>query len=110
MTTVGEWQEALESLGQRLKLARGRRRWSRQSLADRMGVSRQTVERLECGDPGIRLETLAAALRVLSFPIADMDRIANPEGDAVGLSLEIARTPGFARKNVDPEDEIDFTL
>lgn len=107
MTTIGEWEAALVDLGYRLRIARQRRRWSQRSFAERMGVSKQTVERLERGDPGIRLGTLASALRVLSLPIEVLDQLADPAHDAVGLSLEIARTSRFS-KIQSPEDEYDF--
>lgn len=107
MTTIEDWEVALVDLGSRLRIARQRRRWSQRSFAERMGVSKQTVERLERGDPGIRLGTLASALRVLSLPIEVLDELADPAHDAVGLSHDISRT-SRPSKIQSPEDEYDF--
>lgn len=107
MNTIDDWESALVALGERIRIARKRRRWSQRSFADRMGVTKQTVERLERGDPGIRLGTLTAALRVLAWPIEDLDRLVSPVQDAVGLSLELARV-GRSTRKTSPEDEYDF--
>lgn len=52
----------LEKLGADIAHARRSRRLTSEELAERMGVSRGTVRRLEGGDPGVALNTLAMAL------------------------------------------------
>lgn len=57
----------LVDLGERLRLARGRRAIGTELFAERMGVSRETLRRLEKGDPTIAMGTYLRALRVLGL-------------------------------------------
>ena len=75
----------MEGLGERLRLARLRRRLSAGSFAERVGVSRDTLHRLEKGDPGVALGTYARALRVLGLD-ADLDAVARD--DELGRKLQ----------------------
>ncbi len=56
---------ALGKLGKDVSLARRARRISTADFAAQMGVSRATLQRLEAGDAGCSLNTLAAALHAL---------------------------------------------
>ncbi|MDR2214579.1 MAG: helix-turn-helix transcriptional regulator, partial [Nevskiaceae bacterium] len=56
-------QRLLSELGERLRLARKRRRLSNAVIAQRAGISRTTVYKVEAGDPGA---TLGAYVRVLA--------------------------------------------
>lgn len=70
MTTLPSFPSALrqlEDLGERLRLARRRRRITSILFAERMGVSRETLRRLEMGDPTIAIGTYARALQVLGL-------------------------------------------
>lgn len=91
MHTLDALDDEFRALGERLKVARARRRWSQLDLATRMGTSRQTVENMEMGKP-IRLSTLGLALRALGLSLEPLRAIADPAADAVGLSAELART------------------
>jgi putative transcriptional regulator len=53
----------------RLKVLRAERNWSQQDLADRLGVSRQSVNAIETGkyDPSLPLAFTIAALFGLSI-------------------------------------------
>jgi transcriptional regulator with XRE-family HTH domain len=109
VTTVFEIDEALKAMGQRLRIARQRRKLSQAELGQRMAVTRQTVDRLESGDPGVRLQTLCSALRALDLPLDPLEDIADPRKDHVGLSAELGRLGGKPeRKETDPRDEYDF--
>jgi transcriptional regulator with XRE-family HTH domain len=55
----------LEQLGERLKLARLRRRYSADLVAQRAGISRKTLFRVEQGDPVVALGIYARVLQVL---------------------------------------------
>lgn len=57
--------KTLSKLGQDISLARRTRRISAADFAERMGVSRATLSRLEAGDAGCSLNTLASALHIL---------------------------------------------
>jgi transcriptional regulator with XRE-family HTH domain len=58
-------RRALEALGQNLKTARVKRRISIKGFAERIGVSESTIIRLEKGDDGVSIGTLAMACLVL---------------------------------------------
>lgn len=57
-------KEATLLLGQHIKLGRKQRKWSEQNLADRAGISRRTLQKIEKGDmtPAIGLYFEVAAL------------------------------------------------
>lgn len=57
-------QEAALLLGQHIKLSRKERKWSEQNLADRAGISRATLQKIEAGEmsPSMGLVFETAAL------------------------------------------------
>jgi transcriptional regulator with XRE-family HTH domain len=68
----------LNSLGERMRLARCRRKISTVLFAERIGVSRETLRRLEKGEPSIAIGTYLRALRVLGLD-KDIDIIARDD-------------------------------
>ncbi|MBU2961891.1 helix-turn-helix domain-containing protein [Citreicella sp. C3M06] len=77
-------QHGLSKLGKDMALARRARKLSTVDMAERMGVDRGTLRRLEKGDPGVSLNTLAMALHALGM----LDRIidlADRASDDIGL-------------------------
>jgi len=88
---------ALRQLGRDLALARRKRGISTADMAARLFVSRDTLWRLERGDPTVSLGTLAAAAFVLQLH----DRVAllaAPAMDALGLELDQRRVPKRIRR------------
>src|SRR6185295_4260119 len=78
---------ALRKLGRDLALARRKRGISTCDMAARLFVSRDTLWRLERGDPTVALGTLVTATFVLQLH----DRLANiaaPASDELALSLD----------------------
>ncbi|MBG6222144.1 MULTISPECIES: helix-turn-helix transcriptional regulator [unclassified Janthinobacterium] len=75
----------LADLGERLRLARRRRLIGTELFAERMGVSRETLRRLENGDPTIAMGTYLRALRVLGLD-SDIDGVARD--DMLGRKLQ----------------------
>ncbi len=69
------YQRLAEALGERLRLARLRRRLSATEMAERMGVSRMTLYSLEKGDLSVGLGVLARALGILGLE-EDLNRLA----------------------------------
>jgi transcriptional regulator with XRE-family HTH domain len=89
---------ALRKLGRELALARRKRGISTQDMADRLFVSRDTLWRMERGDPTVSCGTLATATFVLQLH----DRLANlasPGDDSLGLSLDEKRLPQRIRRH-----------
>lgn len=80
----------LASLGERLRLARLRRRYSAESVAKRAGVARATLYRVEKGDAGVSLATYASVLRVLGLQ-GDLDLVARD--DVLGHKLQDLKLP-----------------
>ena len=87
-------ERQMRALGTRLRLARLRRRLTAILFAERMGVSRDTLNRLEKGDPNIALGTYMRALRVLALD-KDIDSVARD--DALGRKLQDAKLTGPRR-------------
>ena len=75
----------LTALGERLRLARMRRNISTTQFSERVGVSRETLRRLEGGDPTIAMGTYMRALRVLQLD-KDIDLLA--QDDVLGRKLQ----------------------
>ena len=88
---------ALRKLGRDLALARRKRGISTRDMAARLFVSRDTLWRLERGEPTVSLATLATAAFVLKLH----DRLANlaaPGSDEIALSLDEHRLPQRIRR------------
>ena len=60
-------------LGQQIKLARKKRKWSEANLAERAGISRATLQKIEAGEmtPGIGLVFEVAVL--VGVPLFEQD-------------------------------------
>jgi transcriptional regulator with XRE-family HTH domain len=89
----------VRQFGERIRLARQRRKLTAITFAERVGVSRDTLHRLEGGDPTIALGTYARALRVLGLD-RDLDAVARD--DELGRKLQdlrLERPSGRRRPN-----------
>nr|MDP2189996.1 helix-turn-helix transcriptional regulator [Rhodoferax sp.] len=75
----------LAAFGERLRLARKRRKLLTVLFAERLGVSRETLRRLEKGDPTIAIGTYMSALRVLGLD-REIDVLARD--DELGRKLQ----------------------
>ncbi len=84
--------EALARIGANLRTARLRRGETESTLADRLGVSRATIARLERGDGGVSLALALEAL--LQYGYAEqVFALGDPELDGVGKRLDAVRRP-----------------
>lgn len=68
--------ELAAELGGRVRSERLRRNWTQQTLADRTGVSRWTVKRMEAGD-SVALSTFLAVLVALGHS-GDLGQVLRP--------------------------------
>ncbi len=87
---------ALTRLGHDIRAARLRRHIARADLAARAGTSASTIVRLENGDPGVGIGTLADVLVVLGL----VDRFAelfDIRHDELGLALADEQLPKRGR-------------
>jgi transcriptional regulator with XRE-family HTH domain len=90
-------ERALHKLGRDLALARRKRGIATSDMAARLFVSRDTLWRLERGDPTVALGTLVTATFILNLH----ERLANlaaPASDDLGLSLDEHRLPQRIRR------------
>ena len=85
----------LTGLGERLRLARLRRKLSAEIVAERAGISRVTLHRAEKGIPAVTLGTYLKILSVLRLE-NDLDQIA--KDDQLGRRLQDLELPP-ARKS-----------
>lgn len=86
-------RDALRRLGRDLAIARRKRRISTADMAERLFVSRDTLWRIECGDPSVVLGTFVTA-----------------GDDQLGLELDIDRLPRrIRRRTPGPTDGAAFS-
>lgn len=94
----------LEQLGSNLELARLRRQYSAQTVAERAGISRKTLYRAERGDPAVALGIYARVLQVLRLE-QDLARLA--ADDELGRKLQDAGLPTRRRAPKRPSAKAD---
>lgn len=90
-------RHGLRKLGRDLAIARRKRGISTADMAERLFVSRDTLWRLERGDPTVALGTFVTAAFVLQLHDRLLN-LASPETDALGLSLDERRLPKRIRR------------
>jgi transcriptional regulator with XRE-family HTH domain len=78
-------ERRLTALGERLRLARMRRKFSAELVATRAGISRMTLYRIESGDQAVALGSYARVLAVLQLD-PDLEKLALD--DALGRRLQ----------------------
>lgn len=82
----------LRKLGQDLRDARRRRRIPMWLAAERAGISRATLDKIEKGDGGVSLGAYAKVLFILRM-IQRLVDLADPKFDELGLGLEAESLP-----------------
>ena len=84
----------LEALGQRLKDARLRRRFSMETVCARADISRPTLYKVENGDPSVAIGSYLQVLRVLGM-VEDLSLIVKE--DVLGRRLQDESLPQLKR-------------
>ncbi len=80
IATEAEWAAYRRAVGDRLRTARLQANHTQESLAERAGVSRDTVQRVERGDGDVpRLAALWRLARAVGVPVSDL--LADTGGD-----------------------------
>ena len=66
-------QEGLGLFGKSIRLGRMERRLTAQELAERIGVSRSTLQRIEKGDPKVEIGLMFEAASIVGVKLFDAD-------------------------------------
>ncbi len=77
----------LDGLGAHLKLARLRRKFSAEAVAQRAGITRRTLSKVEQGDPAVALGVYARVMQVLRL---EDDLALLAKDDELGRKLQDA--------------------
>jgi transcriptional regulator with XRE-family HTH domain len=77
----------LGGFGENLKLARLRRKYSADSVAQRAGITRRTLSKVEQGDPGVAMGIYARVMQVLRLE-GDLSHLA--VDDVLGRKVQDA--------------------
>ena len=80
-------QKILEQLGENIKLARLRRKYSADQVAKRANISRPTLLAIEKGAPGVAMNSYLQVLFVLGL---EKDLLKVAEDDKLGRKLQDA--------------------
>ena len=86
--------ELLRQFGDRLRLARRRRRLSAKQVAERAGMAPMTLRGLERGGSGVTMGAYLAVMQVLGIE-KDLDLLG--KADPVGRELQDAQLPGHTK-------------
>jgi transcriptional regulator with XRE-family HTH domain len=90
--TFSEVLTSLKHLGEYIRVARKRRRFSMTDVATRLNLSYQTVVRLEKGDPSVSIAAYMSALWLFGLQSRVTDAV-HPDSDETGKALETSRLP-----------------
>jgi transcriptional regulator with XRE-family HTH domain len=89
-------RNGLKRLGADLKNARLRRRLKMVTIADRAGISRETLAKVQKGDPGVSMGSYASVIFALGLGTGWM-ALADIFNDKTGQVLDEERIPQRAR-------------
>lgn len=93
---------SLKKFGADIRIARLKRGFTEEMMAERIGVHRNTYRKIEQGDPTASLGIYAAALFALGFAAPFGDLI-DQRRDDTGLLLDQDRLPKRVRPKKEPE-------
>ena len=86
----------LAQMGEQIKLARLRRNYSVKLIAERAGISRATLWKVEKGDPGVAIGIYAKVLAAIGLP-NDITLLARD--DELGRIIQDAKLLNKGSKN-----------
>jgi transcriptional regulator with XRE-family HTH domain len=98
-------EESVRTLGLNIKSARLRRRLPQSAVAERAGISMNTLSKIENGDCGVSIGNIAAVLQAIGLgsPLSD---VAAASADEAGLMLEEKRLPRRIRSRKTEKQQI----
>lgn len=69
-------RDAASLMGEQIRLGRKQRRWSEQALADRAGISRATLQKIERGELNCAIGLVFEAAALVGVQLFDADQTA----------------------------------
>jgi DNA-binding XRE family transcriptional regulator len=94
-------RRALTKLGSDIALARRKRRLTIAMMTERIGVAKQTYQRVERGDPTVAMGIYAMTIFVLGLGDKPFDFV-DPSRDEQGLLIDAEKTPKRVRSKKEP--------
>jgi DNA-binding XRE family transcriptional regulator len=94
-------RRSLVKLGHDISLARRKRGLTIAMMIERIGVAKQTYQRVEKGDPSVAMGIYAMSIFVLGLGDKPFD-IADPSYDEQGLLLDAEKAPKRVRPKKEP--------
>jgi len=94
-------RDGAQRLGERLSMARKRRRLTLRELASKAGISYDTARAVEAGNLQTGMGAYLAVLWAMGLE-SEIQAFANPERDEEGKQLELARLPKRVRHAREP--------
>jgi len=91
--------DAIGLLGRMVRLGRIERKMTAQELADRVGISRSLLQRIEKGDPKCELGAALEAAAIVGVPLFTADVTAMAL-QSRGIEEKLALLPKYARTSV----------
>ncbi len=89
-------RRGLKKLGEDLKKARLRRRLKTSVVAERAGISRETLNKIQKGDPSVSIGSYAMVIFALGLG-TDWMNLADIENDEIGQRIDDENIPQRAR-------------
>lgn len=99
---------AAKLLGELVQLERKSRRMTAQELAERLGVSRGTVLRLELGDPKVELGMAFEACTILGIHLFEQQELGGLTARVDDVGRQLALLPKYARPTKQAVVDDDF--
>lgn len=87
-TLLPKQRRMLQTMGNQIRLARLRRNYTMQEMAERTQLSRSTITKIEAGDEGV---AMGSYFRVLIALALDQDILLLAKDDVLGRKLQDAK-------------------
>jgi transcriptional regulator with XRE-family HTH domain len=98
-------RQALRLLGGLIEEGRLRKGWSREMLAERIGVGALTLRRVIRGEPGVAIGTYFEAAVLLDIPLFGQDSARALDQELARQRELLALLPARIRRGEDPLDD-----
>lgn len=95
-------ERTLKKFGSDIRIARLKRGFTVEMMAQRIGIHRSTYSKMEKGDPMVGLGAYAAALFSLGFG-TPLGNLIDQRNDDTGLLLDLEKLPKRARPKKNPQ-------